>query len=161
MEIDSSMELVYRFNSSRGREDCYGTPWGKVMLSKHKLFNRVMASLGGVIVLALDAVPLGVSLWFVCYCASNDCDCRAVVVGCVSTFLFGTIAWFAVRNIVQSCKDVSEMERFIGSLSASERSEFQRTIGKAEDVEVWVDERGRRTFVPWGSDESEDSRRLN
>lgn len=134
------------------------------VIETQKLFNRVIASLGGMIVLALDAVPLGVSLWFVCYCASNDCDPnrnRAVVVGCVSTLLFGAIAWVAVRNIVQSCKNVSEMERFIGSLSPSEHSEFLKTIGEAEDVEVWVDERGRRTFVPWGSDESEDSRRLN
>ena len=114
-----------------------------------KIADRFLASLGGGVILCLDALPLGVSMMFLCKVLADDSPkkARLVSIAIVSILLFGAIAFIAVRNIVRAWRDLSVMEKLLDSMTPDERDEFRNVVASSEDVEILVGKDGCRHFV--------------
>ena len=114
-----------------------------------KIADRFLASLGGGLILCLDALPLGASMVFLCNVLADDSPkkVRLVAFAVVSILLFGAIAFVAVRNIVRAWRDLSVMEKLQDSMTPAEGDEFRDVVASSEDVEILVGKDGRRHFV--------------
>ena len=114
-----------------------------------KIRDRFLASLGGGVILCLDAFPLGVSMVFLCNVLADDSPkkVRLVAFAVISILLFGAIAFVAVRNIVRVWRDLSVMEKLQDSMTPAEGDEFRNVVASSEDVEILVGKDGRRHFV--------------
>ena len=102
---------------------CKGTI-SRMKTRGQKIVDRILVSLGGGIVLCLDAFPLGVSIWFLYELMGSDGlphKSSTIAVGFVSLLLFGAIACYAVRRIVRSWHNLVEVERMIESMTPSEK----------------------------------------
>lgn len=70
-----------------------------------RLFNFIMASLGGIIVLCISMIPLCLSVWFLidsCVLSDTPRNAGIIALGVVSTMAFGVVAIWSLRSIVRT-----------------------------------------------------------
>ena len=105
------------------------------------ILNRLLAGLGGIVVILLAGAPFCLVLYIWITCGSQG-NVRIVALFTVTVALFGGIVVLGAGNVVRRWREVAEVQRMVGEMSDEEREEFY-SAAEQGDVELAVDDKGR------------------
>ena len=99
------------------------------------VLNRLLAGLGGFIIILLASVPHGGG------------GGKLMIVTLITVIPFGGILAWGVWDVVRRWREVAEVQQMVGEMSDEEREEFYSAAEKG-DVELTVDNNGGTHSTP-------------
>lgn len=108
------------------------------------ILNRLLAGLGGFIIILLASVPL---VFLVCLCVDGGGGVKAMFLTVITAISFGSILAWGVWDVVRRWREVAKVQRMVGEMNDEEREEFHSAMEHG-DVELGVDDKGRTHSTP-------------
>jgi len=113
---------------------------------KRQVADRILGASGEIAIATVSAALVAVCVW-------AGIEAGALHDGRLAGFLaallspFALICVWCMRKAVRRWREVAEVQRMLGGMDESERAEFEEAVSQG-DVEVSVDENGKRHFHP-------------
>ena len=109
------------------------------------ILNRLLAGLGGFIVIILASVPL---VFLVCLWVDGGCGGKFMLLTIITAIPFGSILAWGVWDVVRRWREVAKVQQMVvGEMCDEEREEFYSAAEKG-DVELTVDNNGGTHSTP-------------
>jgi hypothetical protein len=108
------------------------------------ILNRLLAGLGGFIVIILASVPLA---FLVCLWVDGGGGGKFMLLALITAISFGGILAWGVWDVVRRWREVAKVQQMVGEMSDEEREEFYSAAEKG-DVELTVDNNGGTHSTP-------------
>ena len=108
------------------------------------VLNRLLAGLGGFIIILLASVPLVFlgRLW-----VDGGGGGKFMLLTIITAIPFGSILVWGVWDVVRRWREVAKVQQMVGEMSDEEREEFYSAAEKG-DVELTVDNNGGTHSTP-------------
>ena len=108
------------------------------------ILNRLLAGLGGFIIIILASLPLAL---IACLWLDGGGGGKLMIGTLITAIPFGCILAWGVWDVVRRWREVAEVQRMVGEMSDEEREEFY-SAAEQGDVELTVDDNGRTHSSP-------------
>ena len=108
------------------------------------ILDRLLAGLGGFIVIILASVPL---VFLVCLWVDGGGGGKFMLLTIITAIPFGSILVWGVWDVVRRWREVAKVQQMVGEMSDEEREEFYSAAERG-DVELAVDGKGRTRSTP-------------
>ena len=112
----------------------------------HKVADRLLGGAGEIAIATLSAALVGACVWAGIEAgALRDGRLAGLLAALLSPFAL--VCVWCVRRAIRRWREVAEVQRMLGGMDENERAEFDESISQG-DVEISVDENGKRHFHP-------------
>ena len=108
------------------------------------ILNRLLAGLGGFIIILLASVPL---VFLVCLWVDGGGGGKFMLLTLITAIPFGSILAWGLWDVVRRWREVAKVQRMVAAMSDEEREEFYSAAERG-DVELAVDGKGRTRSTP-------------
>ena len=113
-----------------------------------KVSDRILGAAGEIAIATVSAALVAVCVWAGIEAGVLH-DRRLAGLFAVLLSPFALICVWCIRRAIRRWREVAEVQRRLGGMDDSERAEFDEAVSQG-DVEVSVDENGKRHFRPMG-----------
>ena len=113
---------------------------------KHTVLDRLLGAAGEIAMATVSAALVAVCVWAGIEAgAFHDGRMAGLFAALLSPFAL-ICAW-CLRRAIRRWREVADVQRRLGSMDERERAEFDEAVSQG-DVEVFIDENGKRHFKP-------------
>ena len=113
---------------------------------RRKVADRNLGASGEIAMATVSGVLVAVCVWAGIEAgALHDGRLAGLLAALLSPFAL--VCVWCVRRAIRRWREVAEVQRMLGGMDENERAEFDESISQG-DVEISVDENGKRHFHP-------------